>query len=1055
MKSLFKYTLALLTACGISAAFSACQDDFDTPSVEEPVATLKPNTTIAELKEMFWQDAANYADTIGTRPDGSHYIISGTVVSSDEAGNVFKSITIQDETANIAFSINSYNLYLNYRRGQEVVIDVTGMFIGKYAGLQQFGLPSYYENGKTWQVGFMPLELFKNHAEVNGFPNTARIDTTVVDGFASLSTTPDRLRYWQSRLVRFNNVHFADGGKRKFSAYKSNANDSVNRNLIDAYGNTIVVRTSGYADFATTLLPEGSGDVVGLLGFYETLSGSTTWQLTLIDINGCMNFGNPTVAPGSESNPYTVPQAIDAIAAGKTNSAWTSGYIVGAVAPEVTSVKSNDDIEWSANPILDNTLVIAENPDVKDFKKVIVVNLPSGSSLRELGNLVAHPENYGKKMTVQGTPAMYMDTYGIADCSGARGTWSIEGVDTGGGQITDGNGSKESPFSANQVIQGSASGTAWVKGYIIGSSNGKTAAEMTVGASNPSVSNIFIASDPDETDYKKCVPVQLPTGTVRSALNLQNNPANVGKIVSVYGSCEAYFGQPGVKTVTDFDLQGGVTPPVTPDVEGSGTEADPYTVGAVIAINPQSTTETTYTGVWIKGYIVGWADMSTEYVINTNTARFSTPATLATNIILAASPDVSDVSKCIGIQLPSGAVRTALNLVDNPSNLGKQVLLKGDILKYSGIPGLRNTSDYKLDGAPDPGPDTPADPVTSIDQNFDASTSIPAGWSQVQIAGNKTWYVPTFNNNNYAAMTGYKGTAPFDSWLITPPVDIAKCADKNLSFDTQVNGYSSSTTVFEVYVLNDPDPAKATLKAKLSPELAVAPASGYSSWQASGNLSLAAYTGNIYIAFRYYATQDANYATWCLDNVKLNAGGTTDPADPTPPTPSGEYKGDFNSLNGGTPKASPYGQYTNATGWTAENSIILSGTDADTDGNPYFRFIGPAGTLAPTLNGKAAAPGSLVSPLLTGGIAKLSFKYGFAFTDTKCSFSVTVKDKDGNTIKSDTVTPETITKLQAYEYSLDVNYAGDFTIEIRNLCLSQATSNKDRVSIWNLTWTTL
>jgi len=41
----------------------------------------------------------------------------------------------------MAISINSYNLYLKYRRGQEVVIDATGMYIGKYNGLQQLGFP--------------------------------------------------------------------------------------------------------------------------------------------------------------------------------------------------------------------------------------------------------------------------------------------------------------------------------------------------------------------------------------------------------------------------------------------------------------------------------------------------------------------------------------------------------------------------------------------------------------------------------------------------------------------------------------------------------------------------------------------------------------------------------------------------------------------------------------------------------------------------------------------------------------------------------------------------
>jgi hypothetical protein len=164
---------------------------------------------------------------------------------------------------------------------------------------------------------------------------------------------------------------------------------------------------------------------------------------------------------------------------------------------------------------------------------------------------------------------------------------------------------------------------------------------------------------------------------------------------------------------------------------------------------------------------------------------------------------------------------------------------------------------------------TIAQALTSIDEDFDASTNVPDGWSQVQVEGTKTWYVTTYNSNNYIAMTGYKGTAPFDSWLISPAINVGKLSDKTLSFDTQVNGYSSTTSVFEVYVLTSADPNTA-VKTQLNPVLAQAPASGYSSWAGSGDLDLSAFSGTIYIGFRYYATTDSNYATWCLDNVKVN-----------------------------------------------------------------------------------------------------------------------------------------------------------------------------------------
>ena len=910
----------MAAAVGMTAALTACQDDIDAPSANAPVAQNEANISILDLKKTFWKDDVNYIYgmedkedaefvSIPAREDGSHYIIKGVVVSSDEASNVFKSLVIQDETAAIAMSINSYNLYLNYRMGQEVVVDITGMYVGKYNGLLQVGYPSWYANGKVWNASFMSPQLAQRHIELNGWPEAAAIDTLEITNFSDLPTTPEGLMRYQSRLVKLCDVQFSNAGTETFSTYHSSG---VNQALTDSEGNALNVRTSGYSNFWNKTLPKGVGDVVCILSYY----GTSGWQLILNDYQGCMGFGQPRPErPGTEANPYDVAGAIEVEQSGKAASGWVYGYIVGAVAPEITEVKSNADVEFTANPVLDNTLVIGQNPDTKDIKECLVIELPQGSALQQYGNLVSHPENYQKRIDVRGTLAKVMSTYGVADNTGAAGTWKIEGVEIGGGAIPTGTGTKESPYNTTQVQSGAAIGTAWVKGYIVG---------------------------------------------------------------------------------------------------------------------------------WVDGMNLSEG------------AKFEAPATSASNILIAPTADCKDVANCVPVQLPFGAVRTALNLMDNPGNLGKVVSVNGSIEKYFGTTGVKTVTEYELEGGGDPPtPPTPSEALTSLNETFDGG-NIPTGWTQQQVSGDKSWYVTSFSENYYAAMTGYKGTKPpFDQWLFTPALDLSKMDSKVLTFESQVNGYGSTTTTLEVYVLNA---ANATAQlGKLNPTLATAPATGYSGFVASGNIDLSAYNGIVYIGFRYNATQDANYATWCIDNVKINAGGSVDPnpnPNPNPdPTPSGDYKGDFNSFNGGAAKASPYGTYTNATGWTAESAIILGGDDDPAKAsNPYFGFIGKAGTLAPTLNGKAGALGRLVSPVISGGIKTLTFSYGFAFTEAKCQFTVNIKDASGNVVKTDTVTVDPVTKLQAFTYSLDVNYTGDFTIEIVNDGITGAAANKDRVSIWNLTW---
>lgn len=165
MNNIKSYIKALAIAAAATLGFSACQDDFDDPNLPVPEAKNKPTISIAELKALYWQEDPNYAITVApwsseladkaaqagvnlSLDEGQHLIVSGVVLSSDEAGNVFKNLVIFDGTAALPLSINSYNLYLKYRRGQEIVLDLTGMDIGKYNGYMQVGKKEWYENGQ-------------------------------------------------------------------------------------------------------------------------------------------------------------------------------------------------------------------------------------------------------------------------------------------------------------------------------------------------------------------------------------------------------------------------------------------------------------------------------------------------------------------------------------------------------------------------------------------------------------------------------------------------------------------------------------------------------------------------------------------------------------------------------------------------------------------------------------------------------------------------------------------------------------------------------------------
>ena len=160
-----------------------------------------------------------------------------------------------------------------------------------------------------------------------------------------------------------------------------------------------------------------------------------------------------------------------------------------------------------------------------------------------------------------------------------------------------------------------------------------------------------------------------------------------GKKITIIGNRGEYQGNPQVANAYFVKIEdgegggGGDTP--TGDTDGS--EAKPYTVAAAVAAG--SGTEK-----FVKAYIVGWI----EGQVLSEGAHFDANASVASNILIADSPNETDVTKCMPVQLPSGAVRTAVNLKDNAGNYKKEIILVGNIEKYFGAPGIKGTSYAKI-----------------------------------------------------------------------------------------------------------------------------------------------------------------------------------------------------------------------------------------------------------------------------------------------------------------------------------------------------------------------
>lgn len=914
MKKIKSYVGLMLTALVAGWSMTACQEDFDAPAMNIPVATLHPNTTIAQLKAEYWDDASNYIDTVKLAANGEHVVIAGRVISSDASGNIYKNLYIKDATGALVMSINANSLYNDYRIGQEIVIDVTDMYIGKYSTLQQLGFPDY-SAGYGWQATFMPLEFFKEHIQLNGLPEPSKIDTLTIT-IGELGNGNAELQKYQGQLVRFNNVYFVDGGEKAFcDGHKVN----TNRTLKDDNNNEITVATSGYANYWSMKLPAEHGDIVGVLSTYMK-SGELKWKLLMRSPDDLLNFGDPTLPKGTETNPYDIIEAIGMVNNSAAVSAWYTGYIVGSVKAGVSNVESAENIVWGTDAETKTTLVIGQTPESRSLDDCMLIALPQDSPLRQYGNLVDVPENYQKQIWVLATPGELLGMKAFTGNTGAANEFRIEGVTVPGGDtgepVAEGNGDKATPYNPTQVLAKGANVNEtgkWVSGYIVGYIPDKAldGALFTVPAT--SAANILIATTPNETDYNKCVPVQLPSGqaALRAALNLMDNPGNLGKLCSVYGNLTKYFLVAGVKETSNYVING----------QGGGETPQP---GNAL-------------------FSEEFKDSQGDFVVH-------------------------------DVTLPSE-------------------------LQYI----WNHDSDY-----------------------------------------------------GYMKASAYKGQSyASDSWLMSPVLDLSNAQTPVLTFYHVCNKFPSL------------DVAKQQVSLAVSVDggnwqtLAIPNWSTNSDWNFvnAGNIDLSAYAGKkIKLGFHYTSQNDAS-GTWEIKNLAINGsgsitvtkdntfpggGGGDNPNPPTPPV-AGSNTADINSLDANA----SYGTYTTHNGWVATNCAVQSG--GDKDANPTFTFIGGSDVRAICLNGKASASGSLVSPTLTGGLSKLMFNYGFAFTDSKCRFTVNIK-QNGSVVQTKTVDVTSIKKFDVLAFDWTVSVSGDFVIEIVNDCVGNEAKNKERVSVWNISW---
>ena len=235
-----------LPALFLGVVFSAClKEDFDQPPTEGIDPGLTANATIAQLKGLH---------TIGQLETVTEdWIVKGTVVADDASGNLYQAFVIQDETGGIMVKIETTDSYTLYPVGREVFIKCKGLVLYDYNNLIQLG-GFITDDGQLGNIIKVSDHLVRGKKGTPPVPKVRSISELTFDDVNTLVTVTD-----VQFLVTDTAFNFADPVTRT----------TYNRNMEDCDGIPLLVRTSGYADFAGVSLPNDGGTLTGILQVYR------------------------------------------------------------------------------------------------------------------------------------------------------------------------------------------------------------------------------------------------------------------------------------------------------------------------------------------------------------------------------------------------------------------------------------------------------------------------------------------------------------------------------------------------------------------------------------------------------------------------------------------------------------------------------------------------------------------------------------------------------------------------------------------------------------------
>jgi len=758
----------------MTVGFSSCvKDDFDQPPVLDiAVGEVK---SVADIQALAL--AHSDSDPLKITEDMSMF---GLITMGEKSGNLYKQAILEDETGGILLEfLGSTNLTI----GDSIMVNLNGARVYNYNGLYQVD---------SLDITYNVLKLSAGNTVTLPELTLADINTGAYTG----------------RVAKINGVQFVNSDLGKIFAIET---VNTNRNIEDCDGNSVIVRTSGYANFADKKVPEGNGSMIAFVSIFSTP------QLVIRNYDE-INMNGERCGGGGGDNPVdpvdVVNEPFDGVAdyTDVAIDGWTNILVSGDRLWQGKTFNTDKYVQASGyNSGLAEMETWLITPPVTNISTK-VLSFKSGIAYWE------HTTNV--PLTVLISTDFVGDNFETA-------TWTELNVN-----LANENSSNYAWTESGEVDLSNFSGNGAIAFKYVGSDTESTSSliddvviDVPGGGGGGTVTPVDEINE-QFNSAENYTDVQIEGWT---NISVQGDRKWQGKVFNT----DKYVQATGYNSGLDAMETWLITPPVT-------------------NISDKVLSFKSGMAYWEHGNNAPLTILiSTDFVGD----NFETATWDELNVTLAGPNDANYAwveSGEVDLSAYSGNAAIAFKYVGSDTESTSSLIDDVVITDGNGGGGTGGTVDM-------------------INEDFSSQTNYEdialEGWVNINVEGDRKWQGKTFESETYAQATGYNsGLAAMETWLITPK--ITDIGSKSLSLKTAMAYWAhGSDSPLTVYVSEDYDGENYATATWVEISVPMAnEGSGDHNCVDSGEVSLSNFDGDAAIAFVYVGS-DTRSTSFRLDDI--------------------------------------------------------------------------------------------------------------------------------------------------------------------------------------------